>query len=74
MPCGSVVLKPSHAPVPIGHVGETDESAQAGDGGDIRYLNRWMRESGLADLLPSLHEAVLGSLEDEEQETQEGCP
>jgi len=27
-------------------------------GGDPLYLSRWMRESGLADLLPSLHETV----------------
>lgn len=27
-------------------------------GGDVFYLCRWMRESGLADLLPSLHETV----------------
>ncbi|MBB5365853.1 Type 1 glutamine amidotransferase-like domain-containing protein [Deinococcus humi] len=27
-------------------------------GGDIHYLCRWMRESGLADLLPSLRETV----------------
>jgi dipeptidase E len=27
-------------------------------GGDVLYLSRWMRESGLADLLPSLREAV----------------
>jgi dipeptidase E len=27
-------------------------------GGDVLYLCRWMRESGLADLLPSLHELV----------------
>ena len=27
-------------------------------GGDVLYLCRWMRESGLADLLPSLHEMV----------------
>jgi dipeptidase E len=27
-------------------------------GGDVTYLVRWMRESGLADLLPSLHETV----------------
>ncbi|MFB9991557.1 Type 1 glutamine amidotransferase-like domain-containing protein [Deinococcus oregonensis] len=27
-------------------------------GGDVWYLSRWMRESGLADLLPSLHETV----------------
>jgi dipeptidase E len=27
-------------------------------GGDVVYLSRWMRESGLADLLPSLHEMV----------------
>jgi dipeptidase E len=28
------------------------------DGGDATYLCHWMRESGLADLLPSLTEAV----------------
>jgi len=28
------------------------------NGGDVMYLCRWMRESGLAKLLPSLHEAV----------------
>jgi dipeptidase E len=28
------------------------------DGGDALYLCHWMRESGLADLLPSLHETV----------------
>lgn len=27
-------------------------------GGDVWYLNRWMRESGLADLLPSLTNTV----------------
>ncbi|MEW1951921.1 Type 1 glutamine amidotransferase-like domain-containing protein [Terrabacter sp. NPDC080008] len=27
-------------------------------GGDVLYLAHWMRESGLADLLPSLHETV----------------
>jgi dipeptidase E len=27
-------------------------------GGDVWYLCRWMRESGLADLLPSLHKTV----------------
>ena len=27
-------------------------------GGDVLYLNHWMRQSGLADLLPSLHESV----------------
>jgi dipeptidase E len=27
-------------------------------GGDVIYLTRWMRESGLADLLPSLRETV----------------
>ena len=27
-------------------------------GGDVHYLCRWMRESGLADLLPSLRETV----------------
>ena len=28
------------------------------DGGDATYLCHWMRESGLADLLPSLSETV----------------
>src|SRR5437773_45533 len=28
-------------------------------GGDVLYLCRWMRESGLADLLPSLRETVM---------------
>ena len=28
------------------------------DGGDATYLCHWMRESGLADLLPSLHDMV----------------
>ena len=28
------------------------------DGGDALYLCHWMRQSGLADLLPSLHEKV----------------
>jgi dipeptidase E len=28
------------------------------NGGDALYLNHWMRESGLADLLPSLRETV----------------
>jgi dipeptidase E len=28
------------------------------NGGDALYLGHWMRESGLADLLPSLHETV----------------
>ena len=27
-------------------------------GGDALYLSHWMRESGLADLLPSLHETA----------------
>lgn len=27
-------------------------------GGDVLYLCRWMRESGLADLMPSLHDTV----------------
>jgi dipeptidase E len=27
-------------------------------GGDALYLCRWMRQSGLADLMPSLHETV----------------
>jgi dipeptidase E len=29
-------------------------------GGDVLYLGHWMRESGLADLLPSLSETRLG--------------
>ena len=29
-------------------------------GGDVLYLNRWMKESGLADLLPSLGGTVYG--------------
>jgi dipeptidase E len=28
------------------------------NGGDALYLDHWMRESGLADLLPSLRETV----------------
>ena len=28
------------------------------DGGDATYLAHWMRDSGLADLLPSLHDTV----------------
>jgi dipeptidase E len=28
------------------------------NGGDALYLHHWMRQSGLADLLPSLHETV----------------
>ncbi len=28
------------------------------NGGDAMYLHHWMQESGLADLLPSLHETV----------------
>ncbi len=28
------------------------------NGGDVLYLSRWMRQSGLADLLPSLRETV----------------
>src|SRR5512133_2793853 len=28
------------------------------NGGDALYLSYWMRQSGLADLLPSLHETV----------------
>jgi len=28
------------------------------NGGDALYLCHWMRQSGLADLLPSLHETV----------------
>src|SRR4029453_10411506 len=27
-------------------------------GGDALYLSHWMRQSGLADLMPSLHETV----------------
>jgi dipeptidase E len=37
-------------------VQETD--ALLVNGGDVTYLCRWMRESGLADLLPSLQETV----------------
>jgi dipeptidase E len=37
-------------------VRETDVLLVAG--GDALYLSHWMRESGLADLLPSLHETV----------------
>ncbi len=37
-------------------VRETD--ALLANGGDALYLCHWMRESGLADLLPSLHETV----------------
>ncbi|GAA2604037.1 Type 1 glutamine amidotransferase-like domain-containing protein [Paractinoplanes durhamensis] len=32
------------------------------NGGDALYLNHWMRESGLADLLPSLTETVWAGL------------
>src|SRR5262249_60971524 len=32
------------------------------DGGDAAYLCHWMRASGLADLLPSLHETVWASV------------
>jgi dipeptidase E len=28
------------------------------DGGDATYLSHWMRESGLAELLPTLHDTV----------------
>jgi dipeptidase E len=37
-------------------VRETDVLLAAG--GDALYLSHWMRQSGLADLLPSLHETV----------------
>ena len=40
----------------IAAVQETD--ALLVNGGDVLYLCRWMRESGLADLLPSLRETV----------------
>ena len=40
----------------IAAVKETD--ALLVQGGDVFYLCRWMRESGLADLLPSLREKV----------------
>ena len=40
----------------VGWVQETD--ALLVGGGDSLYLCYWMRQSGLADLLPSLHEAV----------------
>ena len=32
------------------------------NGGDALYLTHWMRQSGLADLLPSLHETVWAGL------------
>ena len=35
-----------------------DADALLVQGGDVLYLNRWMRESGLAVLLPSLRETV----------------
>jgi dipeptidase E len=40
----------------VAAVQETDALLVAG--GDVWYLCRWMRESGLADLLPSLRETV----------------
>ena len=40
----------------IAAVQETD--ALLVQGGDVLYLARWMRESGLADLLPALRETV----------------
>jgi dipeptidase E len=40
----------------VASVEETD--ALLVNGGDVLYLCRWMRESGLADLLPSLRETV----------------
>ena len=40
----------------IAAVQETD--ALLVNGGDVWYLCRWMRESGLADLLPSLRETI----------------
>ncbi len=40
----------------IAAVQETD--ALLVNGGDVLYLYRWMRESGLADLLPALRETV----------------
>ncbi|MEO7858873.1 MAG: peptidase E [Nitrospirales bacterium] len=40
----------------VAPVEETD--ALLVNGGDVLYLCRWMRESGLADLLPSLRETV----------------
>jgi dipeptidase E len=40
----------------VSWVRETD--ALLVSGGDVLYLCRWMRESGLADLLPSLRETV----------------
>jgi dipeptidase E len=40
----------------VAAVEETD--ALLVNGGDVWYLCRWMRESGLADLLPSLRETV----------------
>ncbi len=40
----------------VPHVQAVD--ALLGEGGDAAYLCHWMRASGLADLLPSLHETV----------------
>ena len=42
----------------VGWVRETDVLLV--NGGDALYLCHWMRESGLADLPPSLHETVWG--------------
>ena len=36
----------------------TETDALLVDGGDSLYLAHWMRQSGLADLLPSLHETA----------------
>jgi dipeptidase E len=44
----------------VGWVKETD--ALLVNGGDTLYLHYWMRESGLADLLPSLHDKVWAGL------------
>ena len=41
----------------LGSVGPRDRRP-AGEGGDALYLCHWMRQSGLADLLPSLDETV----------------
>lgn len=35
-----------------------EADALLADGGDTTYLCHWMRQSGLADLLPSLSETV----------------
>jgi len=46
----------------VASVDETD--ALLVFGGDVLYLCRWMRESGLADLLPSLRETVYVGVSD----------